>query len=345
MLKEYKRQFLCVAGKNTVAASLCINVAAGIGAYEQFCGKNITHVSDRHKVYNIFLIWTDHIVIRRILCDYVVNFLSEIGFLVIFHAVFEEIISVVLSSGGIFFVYKADVFLFPIRLCYIIEKHCSKFLQNDIKTIVLFAGTIDQCQFGTSGVIRIDIKVIRCMERTVIQEFHEHTTSRGNCDLYTVGAIICRIENLYVNSPVKTIPCDSMEIQRDFDTEHIAMFSGADCGEVVGYGSFGKLIAEAENRFYIFKRIWFEIKCDFQNSAAHTEPSQITDMGYLNKAVTAAESNPECMGIVSSRLEQYNTFGLDFFDIIFEINILYKNSRFYRTCCLGWWAEMVQMNI
>ena len=250
-------------------------------------------MTDCHKVYNIFLIWTDHIVIRRIFRDHIVNFLTEIGFLVMVHAVFEEIISVVLCSGGIFFVYKADMFLFPVRLCYIIEKHCSKFLQNDIKTIVLFAGTIDQRQFGTSGVIRIDIKVIRCMERTVIQEFHEHTTSRGNCDLYTVGAIICRIENLYVNIPVKTIPCDSMEIQRNFDTEHIAMFFCADCGEVVGYGSFGKLIAEAENRFYIFKRIWFEIKCDFQNSAAHIQTFKNTSMCYLNKTVTAAESDSE----------------------------------------------------
>ena len=276
-----------------MAASLCINVAAGIGTYEQFGSKDITHMTDCHKVYNIFLIWTDHIIVRRIFRDHIVNFLTEIGFLVMVHAVFEEIISVVLSSGGIFFVYKADVFLFPVRLCYIIEKHCSKFFQNDIKTIVLFAGTIDQRQFGSAGVIRIDIKVIRCMERTVIQKFHEHTTSRGNCDLYTVGAIICRIENLYVNIPVKTIPCDSMEIQRNFDTEHIAMFSGADCGEVVGYGCFGKFIAEAENRFYIFKRIWFEIKCDFQNSAAHIQIFKNTSMCYLNKTVTAAESDSE----------------------------------------------------
>ena len=70
------------------------------------------------------------------------------------------------------------------------------------------------------------------------------------------------------------------------DIARVATVSAAD-------ENVGKLIAEAENRFYIFKRIWFEIKCDFQNSAAHIQTFKNTSMCYLNKTVTAAESDSE----------------------------------------------------
>ena len=224
---------------------------------------------DRHKVHNIFLIWANHIVIRRIFCNHIVNFLPQIFFFIMFHTVFEEIVAIVLCSGGIFFVYKADVFLFPIRLCYIIEKHCSKFFQNDIKAIVLFAGTIDQCQFGSSGVIRIDIKVIRCMERTVIQKFHEHTTAWWDENLYQTGAFGVWIKKLNHNIPVKSVPRNRVKIKCYFYAKKISVFFNADRLKIIGNGIFEKLVSKTQNAFLVFERTGFQVKRNSKNSAAH----------------------------------------------------------------------------
>ena len=269
MLKKHERQIFRISGKNTVAASLCVNMTAGIGTYEQFGSKDITHMSDRHKVYNIFLIWTDHIIVRRIFRDHIVNFLTEIGFLVMVHAVFEEIISVVLCSGRVFLVYKADMFLFPVRLCYIIKKHCSKFLQNDIKTIVLFAGTIDQRQFGSAGVIRIDIKIIRCAERTIVQEFHEHTTAWWDENLYKTGAFGVGIEKLNHDIPVKSVPVNRVEIKCYFYAKKLSVFFNSDRLKIIGNGIFEKLVTKTQNAFLVFERTGVQVKSNPKNSAAH----------------------------------------------------------------------------
>ena len=269
MLKEYERQILCIAGKNTVAASLRINVAAGIGAHEQFCGKNIAHVPDRHKVYNIFLIWTNHIVVRRIFCDHVVNFLPEICFLVMFHAVLEEIISVVLCSGRVFFVYKADMFLLPVRLCYIIKKHCGKFFKDNIQSVILFSGTVYECKLRKSCVIRIDIKIIRCTERAIVQEFHKHTTARWNENLYQAGASGIWIEKLNHDIPVKSVPGNRVEIKRYFYAKKISAFFNADRLKIIGNGIFEELVSKTQNAFLVFERTGFQVKRNSKNSATH----------------------------------------------------------------------------
>ena len=269
MLEEYKRQFLRISGKNTVTASLCINVAAGIGTYEQFGSKDITHMTDRHKVYNIFLIWTDHIVIRRIFRDHIVNFLTEIGFLVMVHAVFEEIISVVLCSGGIFFVYKADMFLFPVRLCYIIKKHCGKFFKDNIQSVILFSGTVYECKLRKSCVIRIDIKIIRCTERAIVQEFHKHTTAWWDENLYQTGAFGVWIKKLNHNIPVKSVPRNRVKIKCYFYAKKISVFFNADRLKIIGNGIFEKLVSKTQNAFLVFERIGFQVKRNSKNSAAH----------------------------------------------------------------------------
>ena len=99
----------------------------------------------------------------------------QISFFVFVHAVFEEVISIILSHGSKFFTYQADVFFVPVGFCEAIKEHCSKFPENDIESVVVSFASINKSKCFLSGIVRIEEKSIVSLVGTIVKEFLEHT--------------------------------------------------------------------------------------------------------------------------------------------------------------------------
>ena len=99
----------------------------------------------------------------------------QISFFVFVHAVFEEVISIILSHGSKFFTYQADVFFVPVGFCEAIKEYCSKFLENDIESVVVPFISVNKSKCFLSGIVRIEEKSIVSLVGTIVKEFLEHT--------------------------------------------------------------------------------------------------------------------------------------------------------------------------
>ena len=107
-------------------------------------------------------------MIRRVLCYYIVDFFAEISFFVFVHAMFEEVIAIILSHGSKFFADKTDMLLIPIGFSDPIKENRKKFFKNNIESIIFFFFTVYESEHFVSGIIWIEEKSVVCSVGTVV---------------------------------------------------------------------------------------------------------------------------------------------------------------------------------
>ena len=101
----------------------------------------------------------------------IVDFFIKKSFFVLFHAVFKEIISVILCHGREFLTDQTDMFTFPVRFGDPIKKNRQKFLKDNVHSIVFFPLAISKCKSTFACIVWEEIKVISCPVRESGKKF------------------------------------------------------------------------------------------------------------------------------------------------------------------------------
>ena len=283
MLEEHKWYFFDIAVKNTVSGLHGIRMVSGIGTYNKVCCKQVDHVPDGHEIQKSVFIRLYFGTIRRIFGYNIVDFFIKKSFFVLFHAVFKEIISVILCHGREFLTDQTDMFTFPVRFGDPIKKNRQKFLKDNIHSIVLFPLAISKCKSTFACIVWEEIKVISCPVRESGKKFllYSLPCSHINRNLRNFPGVC--ILNQDENIPVQTFPFNRTQVERNTYSLKVLMRFYTFGGKIVNCSVFCKLTAEKKSGFYIFVSALFKIKRYFEDSVGDLEFMIGTDQKIFHK--------------------------------------------------------------
>ena len=263
-------------------------MVSGIGADDKICREQINHVPDGHKIQNPVLIRFHFGTVRRILIYDIVDFFIKESFLVLFHAVFEKVITIVLCHGRKFLAYQADVLPFPVRSGDTIKENGEEFLEDDIHAVIFFSLTVYKCESLFTCIIWIKVKILVCLVGNIGKEFLLHSLQSGHKNRNSGNISGICISNQNKNIPVQALPFNRAKVQGNGYSLKISVGFYAFGGEIISYGIFGKFASEKKSGFYIFVPAFFKVERYPENSMAHLKTVVGTGQKIFHKICPAA---------------------------------------------------------